>query len=585
MSRRSEVHQSPFGDLEEKNGTSEAEFNPFGLDGGDIEQPSAEAEAAGQAETIRVASYGLTRPPQVVYQEMSPFDDKTGLAVAAIVDDSTKDGILLPPAFEYGGPDSKPSIIRNRRFRFYAALTISILIALVLSAIAIAMTHKNGESKEHTQASVTLLEKRYRDQFVAEVGEKVNIAGSPYDRAAKWIIKEDPFSLSPDAINLIQRYHLVLFYYLTTKNGKESWNSCNPPGANETDTCVYQDIEFTDTFVEYTIYRNVSDSVRWMSGMHECDWTGVFCDEADNLIAIQVSGQNCTGGLPTEIAQLPYLQAIALYHNEFTGTLPQVYAEMKQLVSLELHYNGLTGQIPDSYWRADSLQHLNLGANLLSGSISSRIGMLSQMKGLYLFDNKLSGTIPSELGQLEFMSYLHLNRNDLFNDIPTELGKLTLLRELWLWENGLDGTIPSELGLMSDMENMEIYENELTGTIPDEIYSLTHMISFDVNWCRLTGTLSTRIGQLTRMERFRVSTNDLTGTIPSEVASLRSIVLFWFHKTRFTGIVPTSLCSLRPDPLVILQADCNPSGNPAVECLCCSHCCDRLSGICLSTDI
>jgi hypothetical protein len=86
----------------------------------------------------------------------------------------------------------------------------------------------------------------------------------------------------------------------------------------------------------------------------------------------EVAGQNCTGGLPTEIAQLPYLQAIALYHNEFTGTLPQVYAEMKQLVSLELHYNGLTGQIPDSYWRADSLQHLNLGANLLSGTTKVR---------------------------------------------------------------------------------------------------------------------------------------------------------------------------------------------------------------------
>lgn len=107
----------------------------------------------------------------------------------------------------------------------------------------------------------------------------------------------------------------------------------------------------------------------------------------------EVAGQNCTGSLPTEIAQLPYLQAIALYHNEFAGTLPQVYAEMKQLVSLELHYNALTGPIPDSYWRADSLQvcvcytwficvvvdvllvsytclqHLNVGSNVLTGTL------------------------------------------------------------------------------------------------------------------------------------------------------------------------------------------------------------------------
>ena len=278
MNRRtSKAQQSPFGDLEEKqNGL-------FGFDGnGEKEQPAEE-----RAETINVASYGLSRPPEVVYEEMSQFDDKTGLAVAAIVDDSKKDGILLPPAFEYEA-DSKPSIIRNRRFRFYAALAITVLIALVVGAITISISHKNGELKDSILAGVPILEKPYRDQFVAEVGEQVNVAGSPYDRAAKWIINEDPLSLSIDAINLIQRYHLVLFYYLTTKNGKERWNSCNPAGANETDICIYQEIEFTDTFVEYTVYRNVSDSVRWMSGMHECDWTGAFCDEADNLIAIQV---------------------------------------------------------------------------------------------------------------------------------------------------------------------------------------------------------------------------------------------------------------------------------------------------------
>lgn len=161
---------------------------------------------------------------------------------------------------------------------------------------------------------------------------------------------------------------------------------------------------------------------------------------------------------------------------------------------------------------------------------------------------------------------------------------------------------------MTLIENMEIYENQLSGTIPEQLYDLTKLTSLDVNLCRLTGTLSTKIGQLSKMQRFRVSTNDLTGTIPTEVSKLTSSgrsacllftchscrvankpfvrisVLFWFHKTRFTGSVPESLCRFRPNPLIILQADCHPVGNPAVPCLCCSHCCNRDDGICLSAE-
>lgn len=106
------------------------------------------------------------------------------------------------------------------------------------------------------------------------------------------------------------------------------------------------------------------------------------------FIVSLTAAQNITGALPTEISTLPYLQAIALYHNEFTGPIPENYADMKQLVSIELHHNFLTGTVPDVYWRANALQHLNVGGNMLSGTISTEVGTLSQMKGMFLFDNR-----------------------------------------------------------------------------------------------------------------------------------------------------------------------------------------------------
>jgi len=106
------------------------------------------------------------------------------------------------------------------------------------------------------------------------------------------------------------------------------------------------------------------------------------------LIVSLAAGQNITGTLPTEISKLPFLQVIALYHNEFTGTIPEVYADMKQLISIELHYNMLTGTVPDVYWSANALQHLNLGSNLLTGTISAAVGKLYQMKGMFFFENR-----------------------------------------------------------------------------------------------------------------------------------------------------------------------------------------------------
>lgn len=283
-------------------------------------------------------------------------------------------------------------------------------------------------------------------------------------------------------------------------------------------------------------------------------------------------GQNMTGALPTELAKIPYLQAIAFYHNDLTGTIPEVYANMKHLLSLELHFNMLTGTIPDVYWGANALQHLNLGENMLSGTVSTEIGKLTNLKGLFIMNNLFNGKLPSEIGNLEFLckwnelveclqtfvtcshvflynyaAYTRMNQNDFVGAVPTEMGRLTLLRELWLWDNGFQGAIPSEFGLMKDMgkkmtptvipartsvltryltigtENMEIYDNTFTGTIPEAIYDLIQLSSLDVSKCQLSGTLSTKIGQLTKMERFRVSRNQMSGSIPQEVGNFTSL--------------------------------------------------------------
>jgi hypothetical protein len=123
------------------------------------------------------------------------------------------------------------------------------------------------------------MERLYPDSFALEVGEQVYQMGSPQDRAAKWIMKVDPLGLSPNAPNLIQRYHMALFYFLTTYNEAKPWRSCNPPRENETDECLYVAGKFDD---------GNRSATRWLSGTHECEWIGVFCDPVENIILLQV---------------------------------------------------------------------------------------------------------------------------------------------------------------------------------------------------------------------------------------------------------------------------------------------------------
>jgi hypothetical protein len=254
------------------------------LDRGDLADDEDKYPPVDEMTSEAAHAQGISRPPDLEYGEVPGTTE--GLAVAVAVEEE-EDNPLLSAAIEYD-PDSKPPLVYNRRFRLYAIVGAFLLMAIVAGVVVGVVTKDSSGPQEPTPAPTTLLEKSYRDQFVVEVGDEVNVPGSPQARAAEWIMYEDPLALSPDAPNLIQRYHLALLYYRTTKNGELRWNSCNPPMASETDFCTFQDIGFTGDEIEYTVYTNIPDQVRWMAGLHECEWRGTFCDPNQNVIALQI---------------------------------------------------------------------------------------------------------------------------------------------------------------------------------------------------------------------------------------------------------------------------------------------------------
>jgi hypothetical protein len=131
------------------------------------------------------------------------------------------------------------------------------------------------------------LEGPFRELFATVVGEKVNEVGSPYDKAATWIISFDTALVPLTADTLLQRYLLAVVYYLTSAvNG--SWRTCNPPKLfeGETAACTF-DLLVENSDDDSISYVNVP-GVRWLSGENECTWSGVTCNDSKGVIGIEL---------------------------------------------------------------------------------------------------------------------------------------------------------------------------------------------------------------------------------------------------------------------------------------------------------
>lgn len=76
---------------------------------------------------------------------------------------------------------------------------------------------------------------------------------------------------------LLQRYTMVLFYYLTGP-----WKSCNP-GVDT--NCLFQ--EFIVNSDGSTTSIDVP-ATRWLSGVHECEWVGISCSLTSNVVSVDL---------------------------------------------------------------------------------------------------------------------------------------------------------------------------------------------------------------------------------------------------------------------------------------------------------
>lgn len=517
------------------------------------------------------------------------FDDQEHLAVAVAIEEEDDEKYLVS-AVEYD-PDAKPTIFKNRRFRMYNGLIAIVLLGLILGVVLGLVlggddktTFVDGEEEEDPTSAPTTFRESLGIEGEIEIGvgsSKLFDPSTSQHGALQWILNEDPSALEAGDPSLMQRFLLVQFYLETSQQGP--WNSCGRAEEGEEPTfCLYKEHNLV------TQDTRLIPSSRWLSEQDECLWSGVQCDDLNQVTLIDLSNQNMTGTLPTELALLPFLQRIDFPRNRFTGTLPREWGEMNHLIHVAVHYNSLEGTIPDTWWDLGAtMTGLNLGYNRLNGTIpGDRLGGMYNLRSLFIDNNHFIGAIPTEVGMLTDLRNTRWNGNFFSGTLPTEFGQLKKLREFWFQRLLLTGTIPSEIADMPSLSDFRVQNTGLEGIIPDRLYQLSKLQRVDLFSTNIGGTISTEIGNMFKLKTFRIKDCQFFGTIPTEMGLLSNLQEVWLEGNNFNGEIPSEVCDLRGrNDLQVLVADCantESTGFPAVTCKsgCCTSCCDTESSIC-----
>ena len=169
------------------------------------------------------------------------------------------------------------------------------------------------------------------------------------------------------------------------------------------------------------------------------------------LIALLIVGcdkstepQDCTG----VISGTAVLDDCGVCDSDSTNDGVELWGECYDIETttiLDLSYNQLSGSIPSEIGQLTHLAQLWLKNNELTGEIPSEIGNLTNIEVLSLSYNQLTGEIPPEIGNLTNLELLSLRGNQLTGEIPPEIGQLTNLTYLGLDSNQLTGLIPEEI--------------------------------------------------------------------------------------------------------------------------------------------
>ncbi|KAL9250071.1 Receptor-like protein [Drosera capensis] len=327
----------------------------------------------------------------------------------------------------------------------------------------------------------------------------------------------------------------------------------------------------------------------WLnSSTSPCTFTGVTCNSAGSVTAINLAKSGLTGTLALEsvCTDLPSLEYFAVGFNAITATVSSylnnctnltyldvgnnnfegdfpVISSLTKLNYLYLNMSGFTGAFPwESLSSMNDLLALSVGDNnftmtpfpaevlglkklfwlymsncSISGEIPAGIGGLADLVDLELANNYLNGTIPAEISNLQNLWQLELYFNSLTGTFPAGFGNLTKLQFLDASGNNLSGNL-SELRTLTELRSLQLYENGFSGEVPPEFGEFKSLVNLSLYTNNLTGQLPQKLGSWAEFNFIDVSTNNLSGPIPPDMCTMGTMMKLLILQNNFSGQIP-----------------------------------------------
>eukprot|EP00850_Spirogloea_muscicola_P003976 SM000016S01964 [mRNA] locus=s16:925125:939965:- [translate_table: standard] len=238
------------------------------------------------------------------------------------------------------------------------------------------------------------------------------------------------------------------------------------------------------------------------------------CDYFGHVTYLDLSFLSNAGGrpFPTTLTSLTTLQELYLPSLGLYGSIPAfVTSRLLLLTDLDLSNNQLSGPLPTDIGNLDMLSNLDLSGNLLSGALpESFVGCISS-NYLDLHDNQLNGPVPAVIGNLTSLSVLDLSGTFLYGSIPAFVtSRLLFLSDLRLKDNQLSGPLPKDIGNLDRLSNLDLSGNQLSGALPDSFVGCVSLNYLYLDDNQLSGPVPAVIAYLTSLYILELSDNFLT---------------------------------------------------------------------------
>ncbi|XP_075669240.1 receptor-like protein EIX2 [Castanea sativa] len=157
--------------------------------------------------------------------------------------------------------------------------------------------------------------------------------------------------------------------------------------------------------------------------------------------------------------------------------------------SIDLSKNNFSGEIPSEVTSLQGLQSLNLSFNIFTGRIPKSIGVMRSLESLDFSVNQLSGEIPPSLSSLNFLSRLNLSNNKLIGKIPSST-QLQSLNASSFIGNELCGPPLTDNCTLNDVNpNIENKGSKDTGGLEVDWLYVSMALGFVVGFWVLWGPL------------------------------------------------------------------------------------------------